>query len=51
MRGIVTNTVPVARLNLLFIAAKVVKDGNRAKVKYSVHDAPGHRRCFPFSAI
>jgi hypothetical protein len=39
MQGIVTNTVRIARLKLLFIAAKVVKDGNRDKVKYSVHDA------------
>lgn len=39
MKGIVTNTVRIARLKLLFIAAKVVKDGNRDKVKYSVHDA------------
>jgi len=38
-QGIVTNTVRIARLKLLFIAAKVVKDGNRDKVKYSVHDA------------
>jgi hypothetical protein len=33
------NTVRIARLKLLFIAAKVVKDGNRDKVKYSIHDA------------
>ncbi len=39
MKGIVSNTVRIARLKLLFIAAKVVKDGNRGKVKYSVHDA------------
>jgi hypothetical protein len=39
MKGIVANTVRIARLKLLFIAAKVVKDGNRDKVKYSVHDA------------
>jgi hypothetical protein len=39
MKGIVSNTVRIARLKLLFIAAKVVKDGNRDKVKYSVHDA------------
>ena len=39
MKGIVTNTVRIARLKLLFIAAKVVKDGNRDKVKYSVHDS------------
>lgn len=34
-----TNTVRIARLKLLFIAAKVFKDGNRDKVKYSIHDA------------
>ena len=34
-----TNTIRVARLKLLFIAAKVVKDSNRDKVKYSIHDA------------
>jgi len=39
MKGIVSNTVRIARLKLLFITAKVVKDGNRDKVKYSVHDA------------
>lgn len=39
MKGIVTNTVRIARLKLLFIAAKVVKDGNRDTVKYSIHDA------------
>jgi len=39
MKNIVANTIRIARLKLLFIAAKVVKDGNRDKVKYSVHDA------------
>jgi hypothetical protein len=39
MKAIVANTVRIARLKLLFIAAKVVKDGNRDKVKYSIHDA------------
>jgi hypothetical protein len=39
MKGIVDNTIRIARLKLLLIAAKVVKDGNRDKVKYSVHDA------------
>ena len=38
-KGIVTNTVRIARLKLLFIAAKVVKESNRDKVKYSIHDA------------
>lgn len=39
MKNIVATTIRIARLKLLFIAAKVVKDGNRDKVKYSVHDA------------
>jgi hypothetical protein len=39
LKGIIKNTVRIARLKLLFIAAKVVKDGNRDKVKYSIHDA------------
>jgi len=39
LKGIVSNTIRIARLRLLFIAAKVVKDQNRDKVKYSVHDA------------
>ena len=38
LKGIMNNTVRIARLKLLFIAAKVVKDGNRDKVKYSIHD-------------
>jgi hypothetical protein len=33
-----TNTIRIARLKLLFIAAKVVTDSNRYKVKYSIHD-------------
>ncbi|MFC1885892.1 IS1380 family transposase [Thermodesulfobacteriota bacterium] len=36
--GIVENTVRIARLKLLFIAAKVVKNENVDKVKFSVHD-------------
>jgi len=39
LKGIVDNTIRIARLKLLFIAAKVVKDENRDKVKYSIHDA------------
>ena len=39
LKGIMNNTVRIARLKLLFIAAKVVKDGNRNKIKYSIHDA------------
>ncbi len=37
--GVMTNTIRIARLKLLFIAAKVVKNSNTNKVKYSVHDA------------
>lgn len=36
--GIVDNTIRIARLKLLFIAAKVAVHANRAKVKYSMHD-------------
>jgi len=36
--SIASNTIRIARLKLLFIAAKVVKDQNRDKVKYSLHD-------------
>jgi len=39
LKNIMDNTIRIARLKLLFIAAKVVKDGNRDKVKYSIHDA------------
>jgi len=39
MQGIMTNTIRIARLKLLFIAAKAVKDGNLDKVKYSLHDS------------
>jgi len=39
MKGIVENTIRIARLKLLFIAAKVVKNGNVNKVKFSIHDA------------
>ena len=38
LKGIVTNTLRIARLKLLLIAAKVVKDQNRDKIKYSEHD-------------
>jgi hypothetical protein len=33
------NTIRIARLKLLFIAAKLVSHGNRHQIKYSVHDA------------
>jgi hypothetical protein len=39
LKGIMSNTIRIARLRLLFLAAKVVKDGNVDKVKYSIHDA------------
>ena len=38
-QGIANNTIRIARLKLLFIAAKVVKESNVDKVKYSIHDA------------
>ena len=39
LQAVVSNTIRIARLKLLFIAAKVVRDSNRDKVKYSIHDA------------
>jgi hypothetical protein len=39
LKGIVTNTVRIARLKLLFIAAKVVSHSGRDKIKYSIHDS------------
>ncbi len=39
MKTLAANTIRIARLKLLFIAAKVVKDQNRNKIKYSIHDA------------
>ena len=39
LKGIMTNTVRIARLKLLFIAAKVVNHSGRDKVKYSIHDS------------
>jgi len=39
LSGIATNTIRIARLKLLFISAKVVRNSNRDKVKYSIHDA------------
>jgi hypothetical protein len=38
LKGIMTNTVRIARLKLLFIAAKVVSHSGRDKIKYSIHD-------------
>ena len=37
--GIETNTVRIARLRLLMIAAKVVTDSNKDKVRYSIQDS------------
>ena len=39
LKGIMNNTIRIARLKLLYIAVKVVKDSNVDKVKYSIHDA------------
>jgi len=40
VRGsIIDNTIRIARLKLLMIAAKAVKAGNRDCVKYSIHDS------------
>lgn len=39
MKEIGANTLRIARLKMLFIAAKVVMDQNRTKIKYSAHDA------------
>lgn len=39
LQGIVENKIRIARLKLLFIAAKVSGHGNTYKVKYSQHDS------------
>ena len=39
LKGIIENTIRIARLKLLFIAAKVPLHDNKAKVRYSIHDA------------
>lgn len=39
LHSIMNNTIRIARLKLLFIAAKVVKDSNVDKAKYSIHNA------------
>jgi hypothetical protein len=39
LAGIMNNTIRIARLKLLFIAAKVVRESNVDKVKYSIYDA------------
>jgi hypothetical protein len=38
-KGIMSNTARIARLKLLFIAAKVVNHSNRATIKYSIYDS------------
>lgn len=44
------NTIRIARLRLLFIAAKLVSHSNREKVKYCIHDSrtPGLIRFLKF---
>ncbi|MFI5305259.1 MAG: IS1380 family transposase [Nitrospiria bacterium] len=39
LREVMDNTIRVARLKLLFIAAKVTSQANRSEVKYSQHDS------------
>jgi hypothetical protein len=39
LSGIVNNTIRIARLKILLIAAKIVSHANRNKVKYSIHDS------------
>jgi hypothetical protein len=39
LKSIMTHTVRIARLKLLFIAAKVVDHSNRDRIKYSIHDS------------
>ena len=39
LKGIMANTIRIARLKLLFIAAKVASHSGYNKVKYSIHDA------------
>ena len=38
LKGIMDNTIRLARLKLLFIAAKVPFHDNKTKVRYSIHD-------------
>ena len=48
--GMKDHTIRIARLKLLMIAAKLVRSGNRDKVKYPIHDArtPGLLRFYQF---
>ena len=39
LKGIKRNTIRIARLRLLMIAAKVVMASNRDKIRYSIHDS------------
>jgi hypothetical protein len=39
LKTVTSNTIRIARLKMLLIAAKVVRDQNRDKVKYSIHEA------------
>jgi hypothetical protein len=39
LKTVASNTIRIARLKMLFIAAKVVRVQNRDKVKYSIHEA------------
>ena len=39
LQGIINSTIRIARLKLLFIAAKAVKESNVDKVKYLIQDA------------
>jgi hypothetical protein len=39
LKTVASNTIRIARLKMLFIAAKVVREQNRDKVKYSIHEA------------
>ena len=50
LKGIMNNTIRIARLKLLYIAAKVVRDSNVDKVKYTIHDTrtPGILNFFKF---
>jgi hypothetical protein len=48
--GMKDHTIRIARLKLLMIAAKLVKSGNRDKVKYPIHDTktPGLLKFYKF---
>jgi hypothetical protein len=53
LQGIMDNTIRIARLKLLLIAAKLVFHNNRDQVKYSIHDTrmPGTFRFLKFLDI